>query len=180
MVARLRKFYNEEVIPRMMKENNYKNKFQVPRLKKIVVNMGIGDANENSAYLEAAMEELSKITGQKPIVTRAKKAVSNFKIKKGDPVGCKVTLRRDRMYDFLDRFINVALPRIRDFKGLKRTSFDGHGNYTCGIDDEAVFPELEYDEIKRTQGMDVVFTIESKSDKESCDLLRRFGMPFKK
>lgn len=180
MVSRLHELYKKEIVPRLKKELNYENTHEVPRLEKIVVNMRIGDASEDRTVLDAAIKELSQITGQKPIVTKAKKSIANFGIKKGDPVGCRVTLRRERMYEFLDKLINVGLPRIRDFSGLKTTSFDGNGNYSLGLSEQAVFPELDYDEIKRVQGMDIIITIDSDSNQESFELLQKFGMPFKR
>lgn len=180
MVARLHRLYKEEIIPKMMDKFKYKNVHEVPKLEKIVVNMRISNTSKDSSLIEAAMSELSKITGQKPIISKAKKSVSNFGIKKGDPVGCRVTLRKERMYEFLDRLVNVTLPRIRDFSGLKTKSFDGRGNYSLGLSEQTVFPELDYDEVKRPQGMDISITIDSKSDKESIELLKMFGMPFKR
>ncbi len=180
MKSRLHDLYDKKIVGNLMNEFKYNNVHQVAVLKKIVVNMRIGDASKDKSFLETAMSELSKITGQRPVVTKAKKAVSNFGIRKGNPVGCKVTLRKERMYEFLDRLVNVTLPRIRDFRGVKTTSFDGYGNYSMGLSEQTVFPELDYDEIKRTQGMDIVFTIDSNSDEESFALLKEFGMPFKK
>jgi len=180
MISRLHEQYRKDIIPKMMGKFGYKNIHQIPKLRKVVVNMRIGDASKDSSFLDAAMSELSKITGQKPKVTKAKKSVSNFGIKKGDIVGCMVTLRRKRMYEFLDRLINVALPRIRDFSGLKLTSFDTSGNYSLGLKEQAVFPELDYDEIKRIQGMDITITIDSNSREKSLELLKLFGMKFKK
>lgn len=180
MVSRLHELYNKEIIPKMIEKFNYKNVYQVPKLKKIVINMRLGNASKDRSVVETAISELSKITGQKPVVTKAKKSVSNFGIKKGDSIGCKVTLRRERMYELLDRLINVALPRIRDFSGLNLNSFDGHGNYNLGLSEQAMFPELDYDEIKRPQGMDVTISIDSNSDEESLELLKMFRMPFKR
>jgi len=180
MISRLHELYNSKIVPEMISEFSYKNVWQVPKIKKVTVNMRISDASKDRSMLEAAMSELAKITGQKPIVAKAKKSVSNFSIRKGDAIGCRVTLRRERMYEFLDRLINITLPRIRDFNGLKTNSFDGYGNYSLGLSDQAVFPELDYDEVKRLQGMDITITIGSTSDKESLTLLRMFGIPFKK
>ncbi|MDD5045224.1 MAG: 50S ribosomal protein L5, partial [Candidatus Omnitrophica bacterium] len=156
-----------------------KNKFQAPRLEKIVINMGVGEAMKDIKILDKAMEELGVITGQKPVIRRAKKAISNFKTRAGIPVGCKVTLRRNIMYEFLDRFLNIALPRIRDFRGVPTDSFDKAGNYSLGIVDQAIFPEIDYDKIGRTQGMDITFVTKAGSIKEARELLRLFGMPFK-
>jgi large subunit ribosomal protein L5 len=164
----------------MMQTFNLKNKFAVPRLDKIVVNMGVGEALQDIKILEKSMEELAIITGQRPIMRRAKKAISNFKIKQGQPIGCKVTLRRAMMYEFMDRLINVAIPRIRDFRGVSPESFDKAGNYTLGISEQTIFPEIEYDRITRTQGMDITFVINNAGSKEQAqELLRLFGMPFK-
>ena len=164
----------------MMEKFGLKNRMSVPRLDKIVVNMGVGEALQDIKILDKAMEEMATITGQKPIIRRAKVAISNFKVKVGNPVGCKVTLRKQKMYEFLDRLISVALPRIRDFRGVPSTSFDNAGNYTLGLSEQNIFPEIEYDRITRTQGMDIVFVIKnSKSSAHSQELLRLFGMPFK-
>lgn len=164
----------------MMQTFNLKNKFAVPRLDKIVVNMGIGEALQDIKILEKSMEELAIITGQRPIIRRAKKAISNFKIRQGQPIGCKVTLRRAMMYEFMDRLINVAIPRIRDFRGVSPESFDKAGNYSLGINEQTIFPEIEYDRITRTQGMDITFVINNaKSRDRAQELLRLFGMPFK-
>ncbi|MCM8780259.1 MAG: 50S ribosomal protein L5 [Candidatus Omnitrophica bacterium] len=162
-----------------MKTFNYKNRFQAPRLEKIVINMGVGEAIGDIKILDRAMEELGAICGQKPVIRRSKKAISNFKIRQGMPIGCKVTLRRNIMYEFLDRFVNVALPRIRDFRGVSGDSFDKAGNYTIGITDQSIFPEIDYDKITRSQGMDITFVIKTKSVDEAKELLRLFGMPFK-
>jgi large subunit ribosomal protein L5 len=180
MVPRLLERYRNEIIPQMMQTFNLKNKFAVPRLDKIVVNMGVGEALQDIKILEKSMEELAIITGQRPIMRRAKKAISNFKIKQGQPIGCKVTLRRAMMYEFMDRLINVAIPRIRDFRGVSPESFDKAGNYTLGISEQTIFPEIEYDRITRTQGMDITFVINNAGSKEQAqELLRLFGMPFK-
>jgi len=177
--ARLLEKYNNEIVPELTKIFSYKNKLQAPRLQKIVVNMGVGEAIGDIKILDKAMEELGAITGQKPVVRRSKKAISNFKIREGLPIGCKVTLRRNIMYEFLDRFLNIALPRIRDFRGVPVDSFDKAGNYSIGITDQVIFPEIDYDRITRSQGMDITFVINTKSAKESKELLRLFGMPFK-
>ncbi|MCX7927888.1 MAG: 50S ribosomal protein L5 [Candidatus Omnitrophica bacterium] len=180
MIPRLLERYRKQIIPQLMKEFNITNPMAVPRLEKIVVNMGVGEALQDIKILDKAMEELSLITGQKPVICRAKKAISNFKIKAGNPIGCKVTLRRYRMYEFLDRLISVALPRIRDFRGVPFNSFDRAGNYALGISEQTIFPEINPDQVTRTQGMDVIFVIKnSKSAEQSRALLRAFGMPFR-
>ena len=166
-------------MPKMMETFKLKNKYAVPRVDKIVVNMGVGEALSDIKIMDKAMEELGVITGQKPILRRAKKAIANFKIREGSPVGCKVTLRRAMMYEFMDRLVNVALPRIRDFRGVPTESFDKGGNYTLGLNEQGIFPEIEYDKLTRTQGMDITFVIKnSKSKEQSRELLRLFGMPF--
>jgi len=181
MKPRLLEKYKNEIVPQLMKKFGFKNIMQVPRLEKIVVNMGVGEAITDIKILEKAMEELSLITGQKPIICRAKKAIANFKIKKGNPIGCKVTLRRDRMYEFLDRLINVALPRIRDFRGVSLHAFDGKGNFSLGINEQTIFPEIDYDKVTRIQGMNINIVIKnSKSKEHSIELLRLFGIPFLK
>lgn len=172
--------YNNEIIPEMMKQFDFKNKFQVPGIEKIVINMGLGEGSKDFKIIEKKMEELAQITGQKAVVTRAKKAISNFKIKKGDPVGCRVTLRGNRMYEFLDRLINVTMPRIRDFRGINNNSFDSEFNFTIGIKEQTVFPEIEYDKIDKIVGMNITFVMRSKSKDESYQLLKLFNMPFKK
>jgi len=180
MVPRLLEKYRNEVVPQMMQKFNLKNRLAVPRLEKIVVNMGVGEALQDIKILEKAMEELSIITGQRPILIRAKKAISNFKIKQGSPIGCKVTLRRTMMYEFMDRLINVAIPRIRDFRGVSAGSFDKAGNYTLGLTEQNIFPEIEFDKVSRTQGMDITFVIKNSKIKERAqELLKLFGMPFK-
>lgn len=180
MTPRLLEKYRNEIIPKMMEEFSIKNKLAIPRIEKIVVNMGVGEALTDIKILEKAMEEMAMITGQKPILRRAKKAISNFKLKQGQPVGCKVTLRRTMMYEFLDRLVSIALPRIRDFRGVSLDSFDEKGNYTLGISDQVIFPEIEYDKITRTQGMDITLVIKNAKTKEQArELLRLFGMPFK-
>jgi large subunit ribosomal protein L5 len=179
MQTRLKEFYKKEIIPQMEAKFGYKNPFAVPHLEKIVVNMGVGEAASDNKILERATEELATITGQKPIVRRAKKAISNFKLKKGSPVGLKVTLRRARMYEFLDRLVNVALPRIRDFRGVSNEAFDEDGNYSLGIQEQIIFPEIEYDKTERMQGMDVTICTSAKTKEEAQHLLKLFGMPFK-
>ncbi len=180
MIPRLLEKYRNEIVPKMTETFGLKNKMAVPRLEKIVVNMGVGEALQDVKILDKAAEELGVITGQKPIIRRAKIAISNFKIKEGNPIGCKVTLRKQKMYEFLDRLVSAALPRIRDFRGVPTESFDQAGNYTLGLSEQTVFPEIEYDRITRVQGMDIVFVIKkSKSKEQSRELLRLFGMPFK-
>lgn len=181
IVPRLLERYKKDVMPQLAKNFGYKNIFQVPRLEKIVVNMGVGKGAEDIKILEAAMGDLAAITGQKPVITRAKKAIANFKIKEGSPVGCKVTLRSTRMYEFFDRLVNIALPRIRDFQGVSADGFDGSGNYALGLREQTIFPELEYDKIQKVQGMDVIIVISnSKSTEESREFLRLMGVPFRK
>ncbi len=179
-LPRMAKKYKEEVIPEMMNRFGYKSVMQVPRIEKIVINMGIGEGARDIKVLEKAMDELAMITGQRPSIRRARKAISNFKIRKGMPIGCKVTLRRARMYEFLDRFINVILPRLRDFRGVPRNSFDGRGNYNLGISEQTIFPELDLDKVDRVQGMDIAFVTTAKTDEEAMALLELMGMPFRK
>jgi len=180
MKPRLLEKYREEIIPQLMEKFAIKNRFAVPRLEKIVVNMGVGEGIQDIKILEKAMEELSLITGQKPIMRRAKKAIANFKVREGHPVGCKVTLRRARMYEFMDRLVNAALPHIRDFRGVSDTAFDKAGNYTLGLSEQGIMPELEFDRITRPQGMDITFVIKNgKVRLQAQELLRLFGMPFK-
>jgi large subunit ribosomal protein L5 len=180
VVPRLKKLYQEVIIPEMMKKFCYKSVMQVPRLVKIVVNMGVGQATQDPKLLEMAMKELVKITGQQPVIRRARKSISNFKLRAGMAIGCKVTLRRERMYEFLDRLINTAIPRIRDFRGLSDKSFDGRGNYTLGIKEHIIFPEINVDEVERIFGMDITIVTTAKTDEEAYELLRLFGMPFRK
>lgn len=180
MVPRLLEKYRNEIISQMMQVFSLKNRFAVPKLEKIVINMGVGEALTDIKILEKSMDELSLIAGQKPILRRSKKAISNFKIKKGNPIGCKVTLRRAMMYEFMDRLVNLALPRIRDFRGTSPDSFDKEGNYTLGINDQSIFPEIDYDKLTRMQGMDITFVIKNaKSREQARELLRLFGMPFR-
>ena len=179
MTPRLLQRYKEEIIPQMQEKFNLKNKLAVPRLEKIVVNMGVSEALQDIKTLDKSMSELSMITGQHPIMRRAKKAISNFKIKEGNPIACKVTLRKTIMYEFLDRLLNIALPRIRDFRGVSLDSFDQAGNYTLGINEQVIFPEIEYDKISRPQGMDITIVVKNAKNKEEAkELLRLFGMPF--
>ncbi len=177
---RLRKEYQQSVVPALMKRFQYRNRMEVPRLQKIVVNMGVGEAITNPKLLDAAVEDMRKITGQQPQVTRARKSIANFKLREGMAIGCRVTLRGARMYEFFDRFVNVALPRIRDFRGVPTKSFDGRGNYTLGLKEQINFPEIDYDNITQLQGMDITFVTSAKSDEESRELLALMNMPFRK
>ncbi len=177
---RLREFYHAEVVPAMVSKFGYKNTLAVPKIEKIVINMGVGEAKENSKVLDGAVKDLTTIAGQKPIITKAKKSVAAFKLRAGMPIGCKVTLRGDRMYEFADRLINISLPRVRDFRGVKANSFDGRGNYTMGIKEQLIFPEIEYDKVDKVRGMDIVFVTTANTDEEAKELLRLFGMPFAK
>ena len=178
MSSRLKDIYTNEIVDAMVKKFGYKNVMQVPKLEKVVVNMGVGEAKENVKILEAAMGDLEIITGQKPIQTKAKKSVANFKIREGMPIGCKVTLRGDKMYEFVDRLINLALPRVRDFRGVNPDAFDGRGNYSLGIKEQLIFPEIEYDKVDKIRGMDIIFVTTAKTDEEARELLRLFNMPF--
>lgn len=178
-MVRLKKKYYNEIVPAMMKELNCNNRNAVPKLEKIVINMGIGEANVNIKALDSAIEELTFITGQKPVKTYAKKSIANFKVREGAPVGCRVTLRSNKMYEMLDRLINIALPRIRDFKGVSQNSFDGYGNYTLGIKEQIIFPEINYDQIERVRGMNISFVTTANKDEEALKLLSLFGMPFR-
>lgn len=178
MMARLKKKYQEEVIPAMMKEFGYKNQLQVPRLEKITLNVGLGEAIQNIKALDAAVAEITAITGQKPVITRAKKAIANFKLREGLPIGCMVTLRRERMYEFLDRLIHVALPRVRDFKGVSDRSFDRRGNYSLGLRDQIIFPEIQVDKVEKARGLSVSIVTTAKTDQEGKALLKYLGMPF--
>ena len=177
-MVRLKQKYQEEVLPAMMKEFGYKNSMQVPRLEKITVNVGLGEATQNIKALDTTVAEVTAITGQKPVVTRAKKSIANFKLREGVPIGCMVTLRQDRMYEFLDRLIHVALPRVRDFKGVSDRSFDGRGNYSLGLREQIIFPEIVADKVEKTRGMTVSFVTSAKSDNEGRTLLKLLGMPF--
>lgn len=180
MVPRLKDRYRKEIVPEMMKAFSYKSIMQVPRLEKIIVHVTLGEATQNIKVLDAAEKELAAITGQKPLITKSKKAIAGFKLKKGVPIGCKVTLRGDRMYEFLDRLISVALPRIRDFKGLSSKSFDGRGNYNFGIKEQFIFPEIDYDKVEMIHGLDITICTTAKTDEECKSLLTYFGMPFRK
>ena len=177
---RLRLRYHDVVIPALMKEFQYKNPMQAPKLVKVVLNVGMGEAITNAKALDHAAEEIGKITGQRPVITRAKKSIATFKLREGMPIGCMVTLRRERMYEFLDRFINAALPRIRDFKGVSSKSFDGRGNYTVGIKEQVIFPEIEFDKVDSVHGLDIVIVTTAKTDEEGRALLGHLGMPYRK
>ena len=175
----LKEQYEKEVVPALMKKFNYKSVMEVPKLDKIVINIGLGDVKENPKDLENAMSELAQITGQKPIVTKSKKAIAAFKLRAGVPIGCKVTLRKGKMYDFANKLFNVALPRVRDFRGVPANSFDGRGNYSMGIKEQLIFPEIEYDKIDKTRGMDIIVVTTAKTDEEAKELLTLLGMPFR-
>ena len=177
---RLLKYYREHIIPLMIKKFHYRNSLQVPKLDKIVVNMGIGEGAQDIKRIDSAVQELSLITGQRPMIARAHKSIANFKIKKGDPIGCRVTLRLYRMYEFLDRFISIALPRIRDFRGLSPSSFDGGGNYTFGVTEQIIFPEIEYDKVQHVQGMDITLVTTAINTEQARELLFLLGVPFRK
>ena len=180
METRLKKLYDEVIAPNLIKEFGYKNKMEVPKLTKIVLNMGVGEAAEDKKAIEFAVKDMEAISGQKPIVTHARKSISTFKLRDGMPIGCKVTLRKEKMYEFLDRFITMAMPRIRDFRGVSGKSFDGHGNYAMGIKEQIIFLEINYDAVDAIRGMDIIICTSAKSDKEAKALLAGFGMPFKK
>ena len=180
MAARMRETYKNEVFPALKEKFNYSNVMEVPKLEKITVNMGLGEAKENAKVMESAVEEISLITGQRPIVTKARKSIANFKVRAGMPVGAKVTLRGDNMYVFLDKLFNIALPRVRDFKGVSKNSFDGRGNYSMGIKEQLIFPEINYDKVETIKGMNIVFTTTAKTDEEAAALLAGLGMPFEK
>jgi len=176
----LLKLYREELISYIQKKYNYKNKMQVPRLEKILINVGVGEAIENGKFLDITVDELKTITGQKPVISRAKKAISNFKLRAGMPIGCFVTLRGWRMYEFLERLINIAIPRIRDFRGLSESSFDGRGNFNMGIKEQIIFPEINYDKVEKIRGMNITIVTTAKDDETALELLKGFGMPFRK
>ena len=179
-MARLKEYYSNEVAPALMKKFSYKSTMQIPKLDKIVINVGAGEAKENSKAIDAICTDLSAITGQKPLVCRARKSVANFKLREGMPIGCKVTLRGERMYEFLDRFFNVALPRVRDFRGINPDSLDGRGNYNMGLKEQLIFPEIDYDKIDKVRGMDICFVTTAKTDEEARELLTLMGAPFSK
>ncbi|QUO31792.1 50S ribosomal protein L5 [Coprococcus sp. AF21-14LB] len=179
-MSRLKEQYQNEIIDAMIKKFGYKNIMEVPKLDKVVINMGVGEAKDNAKLLDAAIADMEKISGQKAVVTRAKNSVANFKIREGMPIGCKVTLRGEKMYEFVDRLVNLALPRVRDFRGVNPNAFDGRGNYALGIKEQLIFPEIEYDKVDKVRGMDVIFVTTAKTDEEARELLRQFNMPFAK
>ncbi|MCJ7748634.1 MAG: 50S ribosomal protein L5 [Desulfobacterales bacterium] len=178
-MAKLKEIYQEKVVSTLMKRFSYKNRMEVPKLDKIVINMGLGEAIQNIKILDSAVQELSQITGQKPVITKAKKSIAQFKLRTGMPIGCMVTLRKERMYEFFNRLVNVTLPRVRDFKGLSGKSFDGRGNYALGIREQLIFPEIHYDKIDKVKGMNIVIVTTAKTDEEGKELLRLLGMPFR-
>ena len=178
-MARLRELYNKEMVPQLMKDFSYKNVMEVPKIEKIVVNMGLGEAIQNVKILDSAAVELAAITGQKPVITKAKKSIASFKLREGMPIGCMVTLRQERMYEFLDRLINVALPRVRDFKGVSGKAFDGAGNYSLGVREQLIFPEINYDKVDKIKGMNVTIVTTARTDEEGKALLKLLGMPFR-
>jgi len=179
-MSRLKDIYQSEIVPAMIKKFGYKNIMEVPKLDKIVVNMGVGEAKENAKVLESAVKDMEIVTGQKAVITKARNSVANFKIREGMQIGCKTTLRGEKMYEFADRLINLALPRVRDFRGVNPNAFDGRGNYALGIREQLIFPEIEYDKIDKVRGMDVIFVTTAKTDEEARELLRLFNMPFAK
>jgi large subunit ribosomal protein L5 len=178
-MATLKGIYQEKVVPALMKRFNYRNRMEVPRLEKIVINMGLGEAIQNIKILDSAVQELSLITGQKPVITKAKKSIAQFKLRAGMPIGCMVTLRKERMFEFFNRLVNIALPRVRDFKGLSGKSFDGRGNYALGMREQLIFPEIHYDKIDKVKGMNIVIVTTAKTDEEGKELLKLLGMPFR-
>ena len=177
---RLKEQYQNEIVDALIKKFGYKNIMEVPKLDKIVINMGVGEAKENAKVLEAAMSDMQAIAGQKPVATKAKNSIANFKLREGMPIGCKVTLRGDKMYEFLDRLVNLALPRVRDFRGINPNAFDGRGNYALGIKEQIIFPEIEFDMVDKVRGMDIIFVTTAKTDEEARELLAQFNMPFAK
>ena len=179
-MSRLKEQYQNEIVDAMIKKFGYKNIMEVPKLDKVVINMGVGEAKDNAKLLDAAIADMEKITGQKAVVCKAKKSVANFKIREGMPIGCKVTLRGEKMYEFVDRLVNLALPRVRDFRGVNPNAFDGRGNYALGIKEQLIFPEIEYDKIDKVRGMDVIFVTTANTDEEARELLTQFNMPFTK
>ena len=180
MAARLRETYKKDVFPALKEKFKYENVNEVPKLVKVTINMGLGEAKDNSKIMESAVQELSIISGQRPVITKAKKSIANFEVRQGMPVGCKVTLRGDNMYEFIDKFFNISLPRVRDFKGVSKNSFDGRGNYSMGIKEQLIFPEINYDDVESIKGMNIVFTTTAKTDEEAQALLELLGMPFEK
>ena len=179
-VNRLQAKYKDEIVPALVKEFGYTTIMQAPRLEKVVINIGVGDATANAKALDDAVNDLTIISGQKPVVTKAKKSIATFKVREGQAIGCKVTLRGVRMYEFLDKLVSIALPRVRDFRGVSRNAFDGHGNYTLGVKEQLIFPEIDYDKIAKVRGMDVVIVTSARTDKEAASLLEKLGMPFRK
>jgi large subunit ribosomal protein L5 len=179
MAARLRKHYQEKVIPALQKEHGYTNPMAIPRIEKITVNIGLGEATQNAKLMDGAVNELGQIAGQKPVVTKATKSIAQFKLREGQSIGCMVTLRGDRMYEFFDRLVNVALPRVRDFRGVSSKSFDGRGNYTLGVKDQLIFPEIDYSKVDKTKGMNICITTTARTDAEGVSLLKQMGMPFR-
>lgn len=180
MAARLKETYKNDVFPALREQFKYENVMEIPKLEKFTINMGLGEAKENAKIMESAVEEISLITGQRPVVTKARKSIANFKVRQGMPVGAKVTLRGDNMYEFIDKLFNIALPRVRDFKGVSKNSFDGRGNYSMGIKEQLIFPEINYDKVDTIKGMNIVFTTTAKTDEEAAALLAGLGMPFEK
>ncbi len=178
-MARLKETYKKELVPQLMKDFNYKNVMEVPKLVKIVINMGLGEATQNVKILDSAVVELSTISGQKAVITKAKKSIASFKLRQGMPIGCMVTLRKDQMYEFLDRLVNISLPRVRDFKGIAGNAFDGRGNYSLGIKEQLIFPEIDYDQVDKIKGMNITIVTTAKTDKEGKALLKLMGMPFR-
>ena len=179
-MSRLKEVYQNEIVDAMIKKFGYKNIMEVPKIDKVVINMGVGEAKDNAKLLESAVKDMETITGQKAVLTKAKKSIANFKIREGMPIGCKVTLRGEKMYEFLDRLVNLALPRVRDFRGVNANGFDGRGNYSLGIKEQLIFPEIEYDKVDKVRGMDVIIVTTAKTDEEARELLRLFNMPFEK
>ena len=179
-MSNLKELYNKEITASLMKEYNYSSKMEVPKLEKIVVNMGVGDGAHDTKFIEAAVKDLEAITGQKPVVTKARKSIAGFKLREGQPIGCKVTLRGENMYNFMNKLVSLALPRVRDFRGISKTAFDGRGNYTLGIKEQLIFPEINYDEVVKVTGMDIVFVTTAKTNEEALHLLNAFGLPFRK
>ena len=179
-MSTFKKLYNDEIKDSLMKKFNYKSVMEIPKLEKIVINMGVGEASHDSKFMEAAVKDLEALSGQKPVVTKARKSIAGFKIREGQAIGAKVTLRGENMYNFMEKLIKIGLPRVRDFRGVSRTAFDGRGNYTLGIKEQAIFPEIEYDQILKLRGMDIVFVTTAKTNEEALELLSGFGMPFRK
>lgn len=177
---RLQKKYREEIVPALIKEFGYSTPMMAPKIEKVVINMGVGEATQNSKVLEDAVKDLTTLSGQKPVITKAKKSIATFKLREGQSIGCKVTLRGIRMYEFLDKLVSIALPRVRDFRGISKSAFDGRGNYTLGVKEQLIFPEIDYDKVTKVRGMDIVIVTTAKSDKEAYSLLEKIGMPFRK